>query len=118
ALKLQERLGNPSHTAATCHQLAIIAEQRGRHAAAEKWCMRSLTIKKRLGDQHGSAITYYQLGRIAEVQQSWDSARIGMVDHWSCWNSSDTSSRPPTSTISSARSRRSKKIRAPPNGTI
>ena len=54
--------------ASTYHQLGIIAQDRGRLEEAEDWYRKSLAIKEELGDRPGMAITYGQLGLLAEAR--------------------------------------------------
>jgi hypothetical protein len=54
--------------AASYHQLGITAQARGRLEEADDWYQRSLAIKEELGDRRGMALTYAQLGRIAETR--------------------------------------------------
>ena len=52
--------------AGTYHQLGITAQDRGRLDEAEDWYRKSLTINEELGDRPGMALTYAQLGLLAE----------------------------------------------------
>ena len=55
--------------AASYHQLGIVAQDRGRLDEAADWYARSLAIKEELGDRPGMALTYGQLGLLAEEQR-------------------------------------------------
>ena len=48
--------------ASTYHQLGIIAQEQRDFSAAEGWYKKSLAIEEKLGNEHGAAITYHQLG--------------------------------------------------------
>ena len=53
---------------AASHQLGMTAQDRGRLEEARNWYRQSRAIKKELGDRPGMAITYAQLGLLAEDQ--------------------------------------------------
>jgi hypothetical protein len=46
----------------------MVAQDRGDLAAAEQWYQKSLAIKEALGDRPGLAMTYGQLGLLAELR--------------------------------------------------
>ena len=54
--------------AITYHQLGITTQDRGRMDEAEDWYRKSLTIKEELGDRPQMALTYAQLGQLAEAR--------------------------------------------------
>ena len=51
-----------------------MAQERRDYDAAEGWYRKSLEIKERLGNEHGAAITYYQLGSVADDRQDYEKA--------------------------------------------
>jgi len=63
--------------AATYHQLGITAQDRGRLDEADDWYRKSLTIKEELRDLPGMALSYGQLGLLAEARQ-----QPGQALHW------------------------------------
>jgi Tetratricopeptide repeat len=65
--------------AATCHQLGMTAQARGRLDEADEWYRRSLLIKEELGDRPGLAMTYGQFGLMAEARQQPGEALAWMV---------------------------------------
>ena len=50
------------------HELGNLAYQRGEHAEAERLYRQSLSIKERLGDPAGMAISVHQLGMLAQAR--------------------------------------------------
>jgi len=52
---------------ASYHQLGIIAHLRGRLDEAEDWFRKALAIEEELGDRSDMAVTYQQLGLLAEA---------------------------------------------------
>jgi hypothetical protein len=52
----------------------VIAGEQRDSAAAEAWFKKSLAIEEKQGNEHGAAITYHQLGRIAEEQRDYAAA--------------------------------------------
>jgi Tfp pilus assembly protein PilF len=52
--------------AATYHQLGITAQDRGQLDRADDWYRQALAISEELGDRPGMALTYAQLGLLAE----------------------------------------------------
>ena len=54
-----------SDIAAACHNLGIVAQDRGRLEEAEDWYRKSLAIYEDLGDRPGMASSYHQLGMVA-----------------------------------------------------
>jgi hypothetical protein len=52
----------------------MIAEERRDFAAAEQWKSKSLAISEKLGDDHGAARSYHQLGRIAQERRDFAAA--------------------------------------------
>jgi hypothetical protein len=61
----------------TYHQLGTTAQDRGRLDEAEDWYRKSLTIKEEFGNRPGMALTYAQLGLLAEA---W--ARAPLALQW------------------------------------
>lgn len=61
------------------HQLAMVAQDRGRLDEAADWFARALAIFEKLGDRPGLALIYSQLGLLAEVQHSPGRALDGPV---------------------------------------
>ena len=55
----------------TYHQLGRVAQERRDFEEAERWYQRSLEVSERLGDEHGAAGTYGQLGIIAGLQERY-----------------------------------------------
>ena len=55
----------------TYHQLGRVAQERRDFEEAERWYQRSLEVRERLGDEHGAAGTYGQLGIIAGLQEQY-----------------------------------------------
>ena len=55
--------------ASNYHQLGTTAQDRGRLDEAEDWYRKSLAINEELGDLPGMALTYAQLGLLAEARQ-------------------------------------------------
>jgi hypothetical protein len=55
----------------------VIAQDRGRLDEAEDWYRKSLTIEEELGDRPGTALTYAQLGLLAEAR-----AQIPLALEW------------------------------------
>ena len=54
--------------AKTCHQLGMIAHERGETAEAEKWYRKALNIHKTVDDRQDLTSTYGQLGLLTEEQ--------------------------------------------------
>ena len=57
-------------------------------------CCASLAIKERLGDEHGAASAYYQLGSVTEERHDFDAA--GVPDEWRLFAVERQTGRPPT----------------------
>ena len=54
----------------------MIAREQRDFQAAQQWYQKSLEIKERLGNEHGAASTYGQLGIMAGLQENYvDSGR-------------------------------------------
>ena len=60
-------------TAGAYHQLGMIAQEERDFSTAEKWYLKALEIKERLGDEHAAA-TYHQLGIIAQEERDFSTA--------------------------------------------
>jgi len=73
-----DKTGNQSLKAESLHNLGIIAEERREFEEAEDWYKKSLKISERLGDEHGAAITYWQLGDLGLLQ-----GRVEDLGRWS-----------------------------------
>lgn len=54
--------------------LTIGELHKGIEKLPEGWYKKSLKIDKQLGDEHGAAITYHQLGRIAQERKDFEKA--------------------------------------------
>jgi hypothetical protein len=63
----------------TYHQLGIVAQQRGRLDDAEHWYHQALTINEQLGNRPGMAMSYGQLGLLAEQREQPTQALEQMV---------------------------------------
>jgi tetratricopeptide (TPR) repeat protein len=59
---------------ATCHQLGMVAEERGELDRAEAWYRQALAIKEQLDDRPGMATTHHHLGRVAQERGELDRA--------------------------------------------
>ena len=68
SLAIKEELGDRSDIGFTYHQLAIIAQDRGRPDEADDWYRKSLAVSEELDDRPGMARTYAQLGLLAEYR--------------------------------------------------
>jgi hypothetical protein len=55
--------------AGTYHQLGRVAQIRGDLDSAEDWYRQALTIEEQLGDRPKTAMTYGQLGLLAEAKR-------------------------------------------------
>ena len=60
--------------ASSYHQLGIVAQERRNFKEAEKWYLKSLEVKERLGDEYHAAPTYHQLGIAAQDQRDFETA--------------------------------------------
>jgi tetratricopeptide (TPR) repeat protein len=56
-----------SNVATACHQLGLVAQDRGRLDEAQEWYAKSLAINEELGDRPGMAHTHHQLGMVAQL---------------------------------------------------
>jgi tetratricopeptide (TPR) repeat protein len=56
------------------HELAVVAQMRGRFEEAEDFYRKSLTISEELGDRAGMAMTYGQLGTLAHQRERLEEA--------------------------------------------
>lgn len=61
--------------AVTYHLLGFAAQQRGLLDDAQKWYLKSLTIKEGLGDRPGTASSFHQLGMVAQLRGLLDDAQ-------------------------------------------
>lgn len=61
--------------------LAVYALHQRDFAQAEQWYRKSLAMKEKQGNEQGAALTYHQLGRIAQEQR--DFAQDGQSYGWS-----------------------------------
>ena len=59
-----------------------IAQEQRDFASAEQWCRKAMAINEKQGDEHVAAITYHQLGRIAEEQCSSRVRSSGTARRW------------------------------------
>jgi tetratricopeptide (TPR) repeat protein len=77
---LKDQADSPSRQrilAVAYHQLAMVAQARGKLDEAEDWYTRSLPINEELGDRPGQAITYHQLGIVAQTR-----GKLGEAERW------------------------------------
>ena len=61
-------------TAPGCAGGCVTSQLRRDFEAAEEWYKRSMAIFEKLGDERNAAITYHQLGRIAQEQRDFAAA--------------------------------------------
>lgn len=54
--------------------MGTIAQEQRDFAAAEQWYRKSLAIFEKQGNEHGAAISYGQLGNLAELQEQYEQA--------------------------------------------
>ncbi|RLC26471.1 MAG: hypothetical protein DRH21_02075 [Deltaproteobacteria bacterium] len=66
--KWTDKTGDKSLKAESLHNLGMIAEERREFEEAEDWYKKSLKIKEQLGNEHGAAITYWQLGYLGLLE--------------------------------------------------
>jgi len=72
----------------TYHELGLTARDGGRLDEAEDWYRKSLTIKEQLGYRRGMALTYAQLGQLAEDQTqallalAWNIRCVALFDQF------------------------------------
>ena len=62
------------HLATACHQLGMVAQNRGRLDDAEDWYRKALAIRADISDKPGLAMTYHQLGIAAHSRGRLDDA--------------------------------------------
>jgi tetratricopeptide (TPR) repeat protein len=66
--------GQQKNLAITCHQLGMMAGERGRLDEAEDWYRKSLAIEVDIADKTGMASTFHQIGIIAQYRGQLDEA--------------------------------------------
>ncbi|MEW6031068.1 MAG: tetratricopeptide repeat protein [Chloroflexota bacterium] len=74
SITINEGLGNFSQAAATCNQLALVAENAGRPAEAERWYLRAIEIHEKMGRQQELAAMLSNLANLYLSQHRLDEA--------------------------------------------
>jgi len=96
--------------AATYHQLGITVQRRGRLDEADDWYRKALDITEELGDRPSMALTYAQLGLLAEER---DQAPLALQWNIRCVTLFDQFPSPMTGTGPSALARLTRHLGLP-----